>query len=109
MLMSGAGVVLLVFGWLFQALPFDGYVTKHGEAQYAWGPFYAPDPQRDGWMRSDGWPAYNFKGYEGRGDNYNEYYGIVQTMAAIGDETRGAAGRSGRTTPTASRTARRWR
>jgi hypothetical protein len=93
-LMSGAGVVLLVFGWLFQALPFDGYVTKHGEAQYAWGPFYAPDPQRDGWMRSDGWPAYNFKGYEGRGDNYNEYYGIVQTMAAIGEDDDLGCGRA---------------
>ena len=93
-LAAGAGVVLLVFGWLFQALPFDGYVTKHGEVQYAWGPFYAPDPQRDGWMRSDGWPAYNFKGYEGRGDNYNEYYGIVQTMAAIGDDADYGCGRA---------------
>ena len=85
-LAGGALVVLMIFGWLFQVLPGDGYVTKHGEVQYAWGPFYAPDAGRDGWMRSDSWPAYNFRGYEGRGENYNEYYNLVQTMAGIGEE-----------------------
>jgi hypothetical protein len=85
-LASGALVVLMIFGWLFQVLPGDGYVTKQGEVQYAWGPFHAPDAGRDGWMRSDSWPAYNFKGYEGRGANYTEYYNLVQTMARIGDE-----------------------
>ncbi len=84
-LAGGALVVLMIFGWLFQVLPGDGYVTKHGEVQYAWGPFYAPDAGRDGWMRSDGWPAYNFRGYEGRGENYTEYYNLVQTMDGIGE------------------------
>ena len=83
---STALVVLVIFGWIFQALPFDGH-TKVGETwNYSWGPFHAPDPERDGWTRSDSWPAYNFKGYEGRGEKYVEYYNVVQTMAAIGGD-----------------------
>ncbi len=81
---STAVVVLAIFGWTFQVLPFDSYTKVGSEWNYSWGPFRAPDPERDGWTRSDSWPVYNFKGYEGRGGNYNEYYDVVQTMDQIG-------------------------
>jgi len=78
-------VVLVTFGWVFQALPFGSHVTKANTTNYAWGPFHHPDSAGDGWTRSDSWPAYNFKGYEGR-SVYPEYYDVVQTMSSIGDE-----------------------
>ena len=78
-------VVLVTFGWVFQALPFGSHVTKANTTNYAWGPFHHPDSAGDGWTRSDSWPAYNFKGCEGR-SVYPEYYDVVQTMSSIGDE-----------------------
>jgi len=84
-LTATAVVVLGIFGWVFQALPFGSHIQKGDTVNYAWGPFHAPDSGGNGWARSDGWPAYNFRGYEGR-PKYPEYYDVVQTMGAIGEQ-----------------------
>ena len=80
---------LVVFGWMYETLPFDGRVSRtSGEettSVYAWGPFRkTPDAGR---AVADGWTRYNMQGYEGR-PKYYEYNAVVNTMDDIG-ETRG--------------------
>ncbi len=77
--------VLLVFGWMYESLPFDGRVNDGETSVYAWGPFRkGPETGR---AVGDGWTRYNWQGYEGR-DAYPEYNAVVTTMGEIG-ETRG--------------------
>jgi len=79
-------IVLIIFGWSFQVLPFGGQRLVHGQSQYAWGPLRGSHgAEGNGDARSDGWSAYNFKGYEDR-PVYPEYYNVVQTMDRIGQE-----------------------
>jgi hypothetical protein len=76
----GAGIgliVLTIFGFVFQMLPGG---DKIGD-QYAWGPIRSVHGMPD--ARSDGWPAYNFRGYEAK-PLYPEYHDLVQTMDDIG-------------------------
>ncbi len=75
--------MLLVFGWMYETLPFDGRVTEGETSVYAWGPFRkGPESGR---AVADGWTRYNMTGYEGR-TAYPEYHSLVTTMAEIGEE-----------------------
>lgn len=79
---------LAVFGFMYEALPFDGRVVtaaangdQAATSVYAWGPFRkGPDGAR---AQADGWTRYNMKGYEGR-PKYPEYDQLVTTMGDIG-------------------------
>ena len=83
---AGALAVLIVFGWSFQVLPFGGHRLVHGQQQYAWGPFRGSHgAEGNGDARSDGWSAYNFKGYEDL-YYYPEYHNVVEEMDRIGQE-----------------------
>ncbi len=76
---------LVVFGWMYENLPFDGRVSDGDSSVYAWGPLRkGPESGR---AVADGWTRYNFQGYEGR-PAYPEYYDLVTTMGEIG-ETNG--------------------
>ena len=55
---------LIVFGWMYESLPFDGRVTSGDTTVYAWGPFRKPTTA--GRAVADGWTRYNMLGYEGR-------------------------------------------
>ncbi len=82
-----AGVItmscLLVFGWMYETLPFDGQVAQGDSSVYAWGPFRkGPESGR---AVADGWTRYNMLGYEGR-PKYPEYNELVTTMGDIGEE-----------------------
>ncbi len=81
--------VLIVLGFMFQALPFDGYEqVEGGTPLYSWGPFTATSTNAD--AQGDGWARYNFEGYEGRDQYYTEYHQVVSTMDEIGaDESLG--------------------
>jgi len=84
-----AGVItvscLVVFGWMYESLPFDGRVSDGETSVYAWGPFRkGPESGR---AAADGWTRYNMQGYEGR-TKYPEYNAVVTEMGEIG-ETRG--------------------
>jgi len=75
--------MLLVFGWMYETLPFDGRVTEGDTSVYAWGPFRkGPESGR---AVADGWTRYNMTGYEGR-TAYPEYHALITTMAEIGEE-----------------------
>jgi hypothetical protein len=79
---------LLVFGWMYETLPFDGVRTERDTAVYAWGPFRKPVPEGTGYRSravADGWARYNMLGYEGR-PKYPEYHELVTTMDGIGQE-----------------------
>lgn len=74
---------LLVFGWMYESLPFDGRVSEGETTVYAWGPFRkGPDSGR---AVADGWTRYNMLGYEGR-SQYPAYNEVVTTMDDIGQE-----------------------
>jgi hypothetical protein len=89
---SAAGV-LIVLGFMFQALPFDGYSQTDGGTQlYSWGPFTATETNAD--AQGDGWARYNFRGYEGRDQYYTEYHQVVSTMAGIGEDESLGCGRA---------------
>jgi hypothetical protein len=76
---------LVVFGWMYETLPFDGRVTEGEASIYAWGPLRkGPESGR---AVADGWTRYNMQGYEGR-SQYPEYHAVVTTMDEIG-ATRG--------------------
>lgn len=80
--------ILLVFGWMYEVLPFDGTRTEtnsSGEAVsvYAWGPLRKTPTA--GRAVADGWTRYNWTGYEGR-PSYAAYNDVVTTMGEIGDE-----------------------
>ncbi len=76
-------IVLVIFGFVFQMLPGG---SKIGD-QYAWGPIRSNHGTGD--ARSDGWPAYNFRGYEAK-PLYPEYHDLVQTMNQLGARDDGA-------------------
>jgi hypothetical protein len=89
---SAAGV-LIVLGFMFQALPFDGYEQVEGGAPlYSWGPFTATSTNAD--AQGDGWARYNFLGYEGRDQYYTEYHQVVTTMENIGNDESLGCGRA---------------
>jgi hypothetical protein len=74
---------LLVFGWMYETLPFDGRATEREASVYAWGPFRkTPDAGR---ALADSWTRYNMRGYEGR-PQYPTYHDLMQTMDGIGQE-----------------------
>ena len=82
-----AGVItlscLVVFGWMYETLPFDGRAAEGDSSVYAWGPFRkGPESGR---AVADGWTRYNMLGYEGR-PKYPEYNELVTTMGDIGQE-----------------------
>ena len=74
---------LVVFGWMYEMLPFDGRVKSGDSTVYAWGPFHKTPTA--GRAVADGWTRYNMVGYEGR-SAYPEYHDVVQTMDEIGKE-----------------------
>jgi hypothetical protein len=85
--------VLIVIGFMFQALPFDGTKTlEDGTTRYAWGPFTATATNAD--AQGDGWARYNFEGYEGRDQYYTEYHQVVTTMQRIGEDPSLGCGRA---------------
>jgi len=89
---SAAGV-LVVLGFMFQELPFDGYEpVDGGAALYSWGPFTATSTNAD--AQGDGWARYNFNGYEGRDSFYTEYHQLVTTMDGIGSNESLGCGRA---------------
>jgi hypothetical protein len=77
--------ILLVFGWMYEVLPFDGKVVEtEGEAAvYAWGPLRKNETS--GRAVADGWTRYNWQGYEGR-PSYPAYYDLVETMGGLGED-----------------------
>ncbi len=92
---AGAGAlgVLIVLGFMFQELPFDGYTAEEdGSQRYAWGPFTATETNAD--AQGDGWARYNFLGYEGRDQFYTEYHQVVTTMEDIGEDADYGCGRA---------------
>jgi hypothetical protein len=89
----GAAGVLIVLGFMFQELPFDGQETaEDGSSRYTWGPFTATETNAD--AQGDGWARYNFRGYEGRDQYYTEYHQVVTTMEDIGDDAEYGCGRA---------------
>ncbi|MGA9277980.1 MAG: hypothetical protein WBV89_13525, partial [Ilumatobacter sp.] len=82
--------MLLVFGWMYEVLPFDGRAeitaatdTEAAQTAYAWGPLRKG--AESGRAVADGWSRYNFRGYEGR-PAYPAYHDVVTTMDELGDE-----------------------
>jgi hypothetical protein len=85
--------VLIVLGFMFQELPFDGTTTMDdGSQRYSWGPITATATNID--AQGDGWARYNFLGYEGRDQYYTEYYNVVTTMGQLGDDPNYGCGRA---------------
>ena len=90
--LSAVGV-LVVLGFMFQELPFDGTTTlDDGTSRYSWGPITATATNAD--AQGDGWSRYNFLGYEGRDQYYTEYHGVVTTMERLGDDPNFGCGRA---------------
>jgi hypothetical protein len=75
--------ILLVFGWMYEVLPFDGRATVGETSVYAWGPLRKG--AESGRAVADGWTRYNFLGYEGR-PAYPAYHDLVTTMDELGEE-----------------------
>ncbi len=83
--------VTLVLGFRFQELPFGNVVTRSDNSTvYKWGPI-STKLSNDGFV--DGWARWNFQGYEGK-SSYGEYYGVVQTMKALGQDPNNGCGRA---------------
>ena len=86
--------ILLVFGFMYEMLPFDGYErTEDGSQVYAWGPIRKRPTRRP--RRRRRWARYNWLGYEGA-TAYPAYHDVVTTMDDIGED-RGCGVRCGRT------------
>jgi len=75
--------ILLVFGWMYEVLPFDGRVTEGETSVYAWGPLRKG--AESGRAVADGWTRYNWLGYEGR-PAYPAYHDLITTMDDLGQE-----------------------
>jgi hypothetical protein len=75
--------MLVVFGWMYERLPFDGQVVEsEGAASvYAWGPFRKG--VESGSAVASGWARYNWQGYEGR-PSYPAYHDLITTMDGLG-------------------------
>ena len=91
-LLSGFALfVLAAIGFRFQELPFGStQVNSVGQYEYVWGPLRTKSTN-DGFV--DGWARWNFTGYEGK-NAYGEYYGIVQTMKQLGEDSTQGCGRA---------------
>lgn len=91
-MLSGFAVfVLVAVGFRFQELPFGSTrVNSAGQYEYVWGPLKTKSTN-DGFV--DGWARWNFTGYEGK-SAYGEYYGIVQTMKKLGEDSTQGCGRA---------------
>ena len=91
-LLSGFAVfVLVAIGFRFQELPFGSTrVNSAGQYEYVWGPLRTKSTN-DGFV--DGWARWNFTGYEGK-SAYGEYYGVVQTMKQLGEDSTQGCGRA---------------
>ena len=91
-LLSGFALfVLAAIGFRFQELPFGStQVNSAGQYEYVWGPLRTKSTN-DGFV--DGWARWNFTGYEGK-NAYGEYYGIVQTMKQLGEDSTQGCGRA---------------
>ena len=91
-MLSGFAVfVLAAVGFRFQELPFGSTrVNSAGQYEYVWGPLKTKSTN-DGFV--DGWARWNFTGYEGK-STYGEYYGIVQTMKKLGEDSTQGCGRA---------------
>ena len=90
--LSGFALLTAVaIGFRFQVLPFGSVqVNAAGEYNYVWGPLKTKS-SNDGFV--DGWARWNFTGYEGK-SAYGEYYDIVQTMKALGEDPAMGCGRA---------------
>ena len=75
--------ILLVFGWMYEVLPFDGRAVEQEASVYSWGPFRKGPTS--GRAVADGWTRYNWQGYEGR-DSYPAYDDLVNTMGGLGTD-----------------------
>lgn len=75
--------ILLVFGWMYEVLPFDGRVTEGESSVYAWGPLRKG--AEGGRAVADGWSRYNWLGYEGR-PAYPAYHDLITTMDGLGKD-----------------------
>lgn len=83
--------VLVAIGFRFQELPFGSTrVNSAGTYEYVWGPLRTKSTN-DGFV--DGWARWNFTGYEGK-NAYGEYYGIVQAMKTLGEDSTQGCGRA---------------
>lgn len=91
-LLSGFALfVLVAIGFRFQELPFGSTrVNSAGQYEYVWGPLRTKS-SNDGFV--DGWARWNFTGYEGK-SAYGEYYGVVQTMKQLGEDSTQGCGRA---------------
>ncbi len=91
-LLSGFALfVLVAIGFRFQELPFGSTrMNSAGQYEYVWGPLRTKSTN-DGFV--DGWARWNFTGYEGKGA-YGEYYGVVQTMKQLGEDSTQGCGRA---------------
>ena len=91
-LLSGFALfVLMAIGFRFQELPFGStQVNSAGQYEYVWGPLKTKSTN-DGFV--DGWARWNFTGYEGK-SAYGEYYGVVQTMKQLGEDSTQGCGRA---------------
>ena len=91
-LLSGFALfVLAAIGFRFQELPFGSTrVNSAGQYEYVWGPLRTKSTN-DGFV--DGWARWNFTGYEGK-SAYGEYYGVVQTMKQLGEDSTQGCGRA---------------
>jgi hypothetical protein len=79
-------VGLLSISWIafgIDRLPGQKQVYEDGKWRHAWGPIKG-DIVDDG-ADSDGWSAFNFKGYEAR-ETWNEYRGLIETSQQLGAE-----------------------
>jgi len=91
-MLSGFAVfVLAAVGFRFQELPFGSTrVNSAGQYEYVWGPLKTKSTN-DGFV--DGWARWNFTGYEGK-SAYGEYFGIVQKMKKLGEDSTQGCGRA---------------
>ena len=91
LLSSFALFVLVAIGFRFQELPFGSTrVNSAGQYEYVWGPLRTKSTN-DGFV--DGWARWNFTGYEGK-NAYGEYYGVVQAMKKLGEDSSQGCGRA---------------
>ena len=103
-------VVLVIFGFVFQMLPLAA--GKIGD-QYAHG-VPIRSVARDADARSDGWPAYNFRGYEWPSRCTPSTTTSCRRWPTIGDDPERGCGRAlweidNRDGAATASTARRWR
>ena len=91
-LLSGFALfVLVAIGFRFQELPFGfNQMNSAGQYEYVWGPLRTKSTN-DGFV--DGWARWNFTGYEGK-NAYGEYYGVVQAMKKLGEDSAQGCGRA---------------